>query len=343
MILQNFLNRRYSTRNLTDVEFESLIEQIATELENHSFITTYSEIELKQDWKNLVQWSSTENYINSTSRIGMKLCEHFFPNFYDIENNKGDSFRNLWKKDNLIKILRWNRKSHSTPYLSEIKRGVYFCLGLPKSTMYRPQIAKLICNRFRPYAVLDPCAGWGGRMLGVTSSGAKYIAFEPNTITYNNLKSLAKFCGIDHQVKLYCDDALNMPKYDFEKVDMIITSPPYFDLEIYSKESSQSITNYQKYETWSENFLKQLVTLCVERLNKNGVSCWNVGKVGKHDMSDDVLTYHKLLNYSKIDTYSVVSSKRQTNQKKNSSNNKNSDVTIVYRNSADKNISLKCL
>ena len=40
--------------------------------------------------------------------------------------------------------MRWNRKSHSTPYLSEIKRGIYFNFGLPKSTMYRPQMAKMI-------------------------------------------------------------------------------------------------------------------------------------------------------------------------------------------------------
>lgn len=329
MILHNFLNRRLSIQNLSDEQFESIVDQLAQELEQYPFIPQYAEEDLRTDWIKLVRWNSSDNHINSTSRIGMKLCEHFFPNFYDIENSKGESFSNLWKKQNLIKILRWNRKSHSTPYLTELKRGVYFCLGLTKNTMYRPQIAKLICNRFKPRVVLDPCAGWGGRMLGVTSSGAKYIAFEPNTKTFKHLNKLAEFCGIQHQVHLICDDALNMPKYDFAPVDLILTSPPYFDLEVYSKEDTQSIKNYQQYEAWSDGFLKYLIQLCIERSTKNSISCWNVGKVRGHDMNVDVLKYHQELNYQKYDEFNVVSSKRQALQ--NGNNVKSLDTTIVYK------------
>ncbi len=329
--LEKYLNVRFSTRNLTDVEFHSIVDDLAESIQSVDYKTYYSDDKLNKDWNDLKKWKSFETNINSTSRIGMKLCEHFFPNFYEIEDNKGRSFSNSWTKENLKKILAWNRKSHSTPYLSELKRGIYFCCGLTKSTMYRPQMAKLLCMNHKPNVVLDPCAGWGGRMMGVVSSGAKYIAFEPNTETYNNLQRLVQFLNIQDQVTLICDDALKMDQYDIPKVDMVLTSPPYFDVEVYTKESTQSITNITNYETWVNEFLEPLVIKAVSHLNTDGVSCWNVGKVANKNMADDIKRIHDKLNFKKINTFSVVSSKRQALQNE-SKNQKNFDNTEVFKN-----------
>jgi len=327
-IINSYLNIRNSLRNITDIEFEKIIEQLADEISQVNIELTYTDDKLNEDWKKLVNWKNKVDYINSTERVGMKLCEHFFPNFYDIENNQGISYRSLWTKENLVKILRWNRKSHSTPYLSELKRGVYFCCGLTKNTMYRPQMAKMACLTYKPEIVLDPCAGWGGRMLGVVASGARYIAFEPNTTTYNNILKLAKFLNIENRIQIICDDARNMLKYNLPKVDMILTSPPYFDLEVYTHENTQSITNTSTYEMWVEDFLNDIMDKSTSLLNPNGVSCWNVGKVGKHNMNDDVLKFHIDNGFNKDRVLSVISSKRQTLQKPNSK--KSSDDTIAF-------------
>lgn len=316
-------------RNLSDEYFLSIIDQLAEELENHPYTIQYPIKKLEQDWKNLIAFKEQTNTINSTSRLGMKLCEHFFPNFFDIENNKGESFSKLWKKDNIKKILIWNRKSHSTPYMSELRRGVYFCLGLTKNTMFRPQLAKLICNKYKPDIVLDPCAGWGGRLLGTVAHGAKYIAFEPNTTTYDGLQALVKFCNIQDRVQLICDDARNMHQYDFPQVDMVLTSPPYFDVEIYTKQTTQSITNCNTYDEWATGFLKNIIDQSLSRLNKHGVSCWNVGKVGSRFMQDDVAHYHQQNMFTNVNEFSVISSKRQALQTTDSK--KSADVTVVYQ------------
>jgi hypothetical protein len=327
--LQNFLNKRNSIRNLSDIEFENIVDELAESISKVSYVPVYNDMQLKSDWENLCKWITTENKINSTSRVGMKLCEHFFPNFYEIQNKTGQSFEKLWNQQNLVKILKWNRKSHSTPYLSELKRGIYFCCGLTKNTMYRPQMAKAICLKYKPQTVLDPCAGWGGRMLGVVSSGSDYIAFEPNTKTYNNLLKLARFLNIENKVRIICDDVLNIQKYDLQKVDLVITSPPYFDLEVYTNESTQSINNCDNYDLWVEKFLKPTIYNCVSLLNNNGVSCWNVGKVGKNDMNNDVLNCHKQINFNIIESFSVISSKRQSLQS-SKKNEKSSDDTVIY-------------
>ena len=325
-MIEKFLNIKNSLRNISDEEFEVIIPTLASELENVSFNYSYSDSDLLKDWNSLIKWNARVATMASTQRVGMKLCEHFFPNFFDIENKDGNSFKSLWSADKLEKVLRWNRKSHSTPYLSELRRGIYFNYKLAKSTMYRPQMAKMVVTNLGAKRVLDPCAGWGGRMLGCVAAGAEYVAFEPNTETYENLLKLVKFLGIEDKVRIIKDSALEMDRYDIGEFDLILTSPPYFDLEVYSHEDTQSIKGCDTYSMWVHNFLKPLIELSISHMKQNGWSCWNVHNVGKMKMIDDVKQIHE--TYSNVKVFSVTSSKRQTNQKV--SNKKNADVTICY-------------
>lgn len=190
-------------------------------------------------------------------------------------------------------------------------------------------MAKLICDTYKPQLVLDPCAGWGGRMLGVVASGAHYYAFEPNTTTYDNLVKLSKFLGIENKVTLICDDALQMDKYSIPKVDLIITSPPYFNLEVYCKEETQSVTNYENYQDWSQFFFKELIRLSTYKLTKNGHSCWNVGRTGAWTMFTDLENYHKEFGYNPVNEFDVVSSKRQAINK--TGKDKSQDTTVIFK------------
>ena len=265
MIIHDFLNKRYSLRELSDEEFNRLVPILAQELSSEvDYVTSYTDAELLTDRRKLVEWKTTaavaKGTFASTNRIGMKLCEHFFPNFYDIETPSGKSFASQWRDPVIMeKVLHWNRKSHSTPYLSELKRGVYFCGGLPKSTMYRPQMSKMVvhhyCNEQGQF-VLDPCAGWGGRLLGTIANQCHYIGFEPNSATFNNLQRMVDFLGIQKFVTLINDDALNMGKYDFPSCNVVLTSPPYFNLEVYSKEKTQSVTGRNSYDSLTYTHLQ---------------------------------------------------------------------------------------
>lgn len=313
--LNNFLNKRYSLRNLRDSEFEDALTELSIQLETYDYKIKYSDQQLWKDWDNLQKTSAHGNSINSTVRHGMKLCEHFMDNFWEIKDAKGRSFANQWTQPNLHKVLRWNRKSHSTPYLSEIRRGVYFCTGMTKSTMFRPSMSKMIsCKYSNRGVVLDPCAGWGGRMLGVVASGAKYIAFEPNTKTYKNLIRLVNFLKIEDRVILHNDIAENIHMYDISNVDLILTSPPYYNLEIYSDEETQSIKNNQSYDQWVNSFLKVTIQNCIDKGNVGVLSAWNVANFNKYNMIEDVAKIHNVLGFSQSDTFCVSSSKRQANQ-----------------------------
>ena len=326
-MIEQYLNVRYSTRNLPNSEFDKLLPTLAKELTQVDFLPHYTEDKLRKDWNELKKWSTTETFINSTSRLGMKLCEHFMPNFYDIEDNRGNSFRTYWQDSKLLeKVLTGNRKSHSTPYLSELKRGIYFATGMPKSTMYRPQMSKMITTGAE--YVLDPCAGWGGRMLGAVANGAHYIAFEPNPITFANLNKMIDFLDIKNNVTLYCDDARNIDTHNIPKVDVVLTSPPYFDLEIYCKDNNQSVQNCTTYEDWDTNFLTIIISKCIMYLKADGKSCWNVANFGKNDMWASVDNAHETMNFERAIIYENKSSARPTI--KSDSKSKKSDITVSY-------------
>lgn len=305
--------------------FYDNVDMLASQLKHISYFDTFPEDKLKKDWENLCKYKVESNNIASTSRIGMKLCQHFFPNFYDLETPKSKSFSELWQDESLLKkVLIWNRKSHSTPYLSELKRGIYFCAGITKSTMYRPQMAKIITANKR--TVFDPCAGWGGRMLGSVANGCKYYAFEANTATYENLNKLIHFLNIGDHVKIFNDDVLNIDKYDFPECDIVLTSPPYYNMEIYCQETTQSIYGVKSYSEWVDKFLEPTIIKSLGRLKNTGESCWNVAKVNKDDMWSDVYRVHQDLDFVYSGEYNVVSSKRPTSD----TSKKNFDRTVKF-------------
>ena len=71
-------------------------------------------------------------------------------------------------------------------------------------------------------------------------------------------------------------------------VDLVLTSPPYFNLEIYTQGEKQSENQYDTYEKWKDNWLKFVIEKAIGRLNKGGHSAWNVHSVKNMPMIEDV-------------------------------------------------------
>ena len=330
-MIDEILGVKNATRSIPESEWEKVVPKLARELTKVDFKHNYPEDKLHKDWMALQRFSSKDFFINSQKRTGMKLCEHYFPNFFDIQSDN-KSFSGLWKDPEVLeKVLRWNRQSHSTPYLSELRRGVYFTQALPKSTMYRPLMAKMIVDHYNAKVVLDPCAGWGGRMLGALASGAEYHAFEPNRETHYNLLRLAEYLNVMDRVNIICDDFLNVKSHNIPKVDLVLTSPPYWDLEVYDDDPKQSIQQFSSYKEWIKGFIIPAVDYSIDHLKQNGTSCWNVAKVrSRHDLCQEVENCHEYRRFYIDQTFSVVSSRRQFNQKKNK-NLKSKDDTVCYK------------
>lgn len=322
----NWLNIPNATRNLSDEQFAELLPQFAKELAAIDYHYNYSEEELRQDWEKLKKYNRTDVITAAQTRPGMKLCEHFFPNFFKICSPKGLCFQQFWNPQDLQKVIKWNRSSHSTPYLSEMRRGINFCYGLTKNTMYRPHLAKTICKYYNTKVLLDPCCGWGGRLLGAIAAGAKYIGFEPNTETYQNLLTLINFLQINDKVIIY-----NCPVEDYDlsllEYDTVLTSPPYYNLEIYCDEDTQSENRFSSYQDWFENWMKPVIDKTSLKAKQ---ICWNVADVGKIKLLTDLTNYMSTKSeWQESQLFGIGSSARQANQNE-LKNKKNLDKTITY-------------
>lgn len=156
-------------------------------------------------------------------------------------------------------------------FLSGLSRAILFKEGKVKELLYQvlqlgingiqyvnefsPIISRDYCLLRSAKRVLDPCAGWGGRMIGVASTGGYYHGFEPSTETYKGLVELGNFLkqfhnGFDFKIE-------NLPFEDSiisESYDLALTSPPYYDTEIYSDEETNSCNRYKTFESWCEGF-----------------------------------------------------------------------------------------
>ncbi len=132
--------------------------------------------------------------------------------------------------------------------------------GIQYVNEFPPHVARDLFCSFNARRVLDPCAGWGGRMIGAAAVGAFYHGFEPSTRTFDGLNRLGEFLktfetGFDFKVECVpFEDATIVDQYD-----LALTSPPYFDTERYSDEPTNAGVRYATFEAFVEGFFVPLI------------------------------------------------------------------------------------
>jgi hypothetical protein len=178
------------------------------------------------------------------------------------------TLKSFWEVWNINSSLRNEIIYSSDPNEEKWKLSRKYKYKL--ATTFMPAYVKAIYEHFRfPKIVLDPCSGWGDRLLGAEVSGVeKYIGFDPNYNLRPGYADIMSLCG--HQTtELSVDfmkfsNSYEIHSVPFEigattmednSVDFIFTSPPFFDYEIYSD------TN-PKYRDWIRGFYEPLFKQC---------------------------------------------------------------------------------
>ena len=165
--------------------------------------------------------------------------------------------------------------------------------------------------------IYDPSSGWGGRILGAMSSHRKihYIGTDPNTDNFINELGITRY---EYVANFFNDECLESNSFweeekntyhvfqegsehignhsDFQqykgKLDLVFTSPPYFDREQYSSDETQSFKSYPQYDDWRDNFLKPTLENAFHSLKDDRYLLWNIAdiKIGKdkfHPLEQD--------------------------------------------------------
>jgi hypothetical protein len=353
-LMDRILNRKHALSSLTDAEFEALLPELAAELAANGVLReSYPGAEIQKDWALLLKKDATINAmtISATEVAGMKVMRKHMQHFHAVRNYKGHSVESLWTQPCLEKALRFNRAQHSTPYASEIIRSLSFANGLGKVTMYRPMMAKKVVSYLaqqlgaKEVRVLDVCAGWGGRMIGaksvelspVSTCKVHYTGIDPCEKTHGALRAIRDELGLTNVTLIHKPAEVALRDLDPSATyDIALTSPPYYNLEIYSDEPTQSIATKDGYQTWLNEFLNPVIAGVI-RLGVK-YSCWSVKNFKtdkKYDLLDDVIRIHAEHGWRLLDdTVFTMANSRRPGQKAQSSEvaapKKTEECTYVF-------------
>jgi hypothetical protein len=255
-------------------------------------LDVYSPDERIRDWKALVEKDAVK--LDSRSRSGHKLLDHHMPHFWSVTNAKGVSVRSMMSVDSLRKAILLNAQMHSTPYKSEIRRTLVLSGGLASVTKYRASVSKHLVKKYGATSVLDPCIGWGGRMIGALAAGATYTGCEPDPNTFRGLQGILADIQRTADIRNVPAEVC-LPTLPTASVDMILTSPPYYTLELYTA-GEQSVKPNMSWEDWVQTWLRPVILECLRCLRPSGHSCWSVKniKIGsrKYPLADVVRDIH---------------------------------------------------
>lgn len=284
-----------------------------------NMINTFSKLENENPNKILNINENIKNY----NSIGTNIIKNFADTKLSTAHvNKSLSSLDVFNSDDLfIKVLKnrmgFNKMNNGRPYIYSISdltiRNGIVASGLSMNiSNFKPLIAKYIyktyCNGNK---VFDFSGGWGGRLLGAISLGLEYSAIDP--LTYDILNNISSFLNKKAIIqKGISEDFSNLT---LEKYDMAFSCPPYFDVEEYSKEDSQSYIKYNNYNLWLEKYWENTVKNCYEILNNNAIFavCLPIKYKNNILMANDMTNIiNKYLKMIKI--YDIISPKSHLNK-----------------------------
>ena len=250
------------------------IEDVTIEqIEQHKII---SEQELNKDLENLYGFDASENRNNF---FGNPFLYHYqFKNLIKCHREGGDTIYDIYNSKE-----KWNKLIESARKRNRGGRtaagNVYECfrINLGSVVMFKSTTAKYLYQKYNATSVLDPTAGWGGRMLGAWALGIDYTGIDTNTNMKPAYDSMIKVLdnktpAIFEQPKLEMiwQSALDV---DFSKLDydFVLTSPPYVNLEIY-----EHMEPWESDEKFYTEFFIPLWQKCIDNIKQGGTICSNI-------------------------------------------------------------------
>jgi 16S rRNA G966 N2-methylase RsmD len=260
--------------NLKTMKFEVLRIQVdmLVRAENYCFFTgepTGIQCRVQED---LFKYTRITDYFQERVRL---LC--------NVISSPYKNALECWEK-NKEKLLASAREWWDRKIKIEDQIRIEFLRFCKQCTEINPALCVGIYNflgRFvKIEAVLDMSAGRGTRMLSACAAGIKYyLGVDPDGNLHENYEKIRKFCAADTKcavVKSGFETAWEIPAGFPQKYDIMFTSPPYFNIETYNEDVTQSFKKYNSLKNWHEHFMFKCMDKIFTLLNDNGVCAINI-------------------------------------------------------------------
>ena len=261
-----------------------------SDIENHKSIST------NQLRKDLYAVRKFDASTNTNSFAGNPFLYHFqFKNLLKCRRQDGKTIYDIaadqeaWAKliENTKKRNRGGRTTAG---------NVYECFRINTGSvvMFKSTTAKYLYKKYNATSVLDPTAGWGGRLLGAWALDINYTGIDTNIEMIPAYDAMLEFLNAEYQFESSLFSITNKPKFqmlwqscldvDFSTIDydFVLTSPPYVNLEIY-----EHMSEWDSDRSFYEGFLIPLWEKCVRNIRRGGHVCLNISP----KMYKDALKY----------------------------------------------------
>lgn len=229
-------------------------------------------------------------YYFSKSTTGNSASNYFQQqNRWEANSNRSPGPAKTWRTKSTMITLMGSLFTLKVPKID--KGTLRGCLHLRKYTcsQFRPSTAKALYDKFEAKNVLDFSMGWGDRLAGFYAGNTTehYVGLDPksdNHPIYNEQRKFynthTTFFENDKESEFHICPA---EEFDFSPYknhfDMVFTSPPYFNVEHYSQDDTQSFKRYKEVEMWSEHFLHKVLTNIYPSVKLYGIVAINISDV----------------------------------------------------------------
>lgn len=212
--------------------------------------------------------------------LSLAFCPERFWTAGDRKDSVPDCIAKAHEHDPSMRGVRW-----AVDERPDFDRVLSF--GMPMAGARMPldfpaRLARDLIDEFTPEGgrVLDPCHGWGGRYVGflLGVNAREYVGCDPSPVAHAGLErarsALSGFAESDKTAQF-----IEQP---FEEVnlsgefDFALTSPPYFDVEVYAGEDTSSM-RYPKFDIWVQGFYLPMICKVAAHLKQGAVFALQVG------------------------------------------------------------------
>eukprot|EP01124_Arcella_intermedia_P007717 TRINITY_DN14779_c0_g1_i1.p1 TRINITY_DN14779_c0_g1~~TRINITY_DN14779_c0_g1_i1.p1 ORF type:complete len:735 (+),score=182.46 TRINITY_DN14779_c0_g1_i1:21-2225(+) len=177
---------------------------------------------------------------------------------------------------------------------------------------FKPSVALCVYKTLKATRILDFSAGWGDRLIAAMAHRVmRYVGVDPNIslktghleavhtlypLAYpsqtENLKDPSSF---PDNIQIIYSPFQTAVLPEGQTYDLIFTSPPFFDFEIYSKNPGQSVDQYPEFYSWMENFLFTSLSKAWSVLDIDGYLALHITDVYKTQVCE-AMNLHIQLN-----------------------------------------------
>ena len=217
---------------------------------------------------------------------GQSINRFCFPNMMTAEpkgrgsNSLRDRFHDDRKLERAIRLCFEHRDGTNLAGPTALRRALELVTG-ENIQNFKPLNARAIVEYLCPTIwgnVYDYSAGYGGRLLGITTSKMRYnyTGIDPNSETIEYLHYLNDLIYDTVGNRGVLIKTVSEEHRPDGGVDLAFSSPPYFNLEKYCDEPTQCMNRYTTLDEWFEGYVVPTMQNIKGSLEPDGIFATNI-------------------------------------------------------------------